>query len=517
MSIQEDYIGNNPAIPGKSTSIWLDTTTETKYPTLDGEVEADVVIVGGGLVGMLSAFILVHAGRSVVLVEGAKIGSDVSGHTTAKITSQHGLIYSEINKRYGMDAAKTYGKSQETAIRFYETVINDNKIKCSFENKNSCIYTEDYDVRKKILKEVDVCERIGLPVSYVRETDLPFDIAGAAIFAGQAQFHPREFIVELAKIVTEKGGRIYENTRAIKTEDGDICEVETASGRVFAKKMIIATHFPVYDTGGYYTKLRPIRSYVLAGKIEGEAPRDMYYGIGNDHNYFSIRSQRVGIDKLVIFGGERHFAGRAQGDNYLKKYRDLEKRINKKFTLKEIHYHWSTQDNFTLDNIPYIGLSPGTKNTYLATGFGGWGMTNSAVSAIILSNLILGKEDKSAKLFEPKRLNTKSVFTLVKSSVNSAIHLLSDRLKTEEFEMLTDLKMGEGTIVSYKKKKLAVYKDKEGNLHQFTNKCSHMGCGLHWNSAEKTWDCHCHGSRFDPMGKVIHSPAKTPLNEEKPE
>lgn len=516
MSIQEEYIGQNEKLPGKSVSLWLDTTPETNYPTLQEEIEADVVIVGGGLVGLLTAFILVHAKMNVVVLEGRKIAADVTGHTTAKITSQHGLIYTDISKRFGMEAAKTYGKSQETAIRFYEAVINENKIKCGFEPKDAFLYTQDYDLRKKILKEVDICERIGLPVEYKKETDLPFEIAGAEKFSNQGQFHPREFLIEIAKLVTKMGGRIYENSRALKIEDGDICEVQTESGRVFAKKMVIASHFPAYDTGGYFSKMVPIRSYVLAAKIEGNVPDGMYYGVGKGENYFSLRSQRVGIDRLVLFGGERHVAGRVEKENTVKKYKNLEKKVNKYFQVKEFSYHWSTQDNFTIDRIPYIGLSPNTKNTYLATGFGGWGMTNSAVSAILLSNLILGKDDKSAKTFDPKRLKPQFALDLAKNNIRAALHLVTDRFKTEDFEMLSELREGEGTIVSYKNKKLAVYKDKEGKLHQYTNKCTHMGCGMHWNGAEKTWDCHCHGSRFAPNGVVIHGPARTPLKEENP-
>lgn len=511
MSI-DDYIKNVPQLPGKPTSVWLDTTDSLNLPVFEGEAEADVVIVGGGLVGILTAFILVSAKKKVILLEAGEIGGDVTGHTTAKITSQHGLIYNRLKNKFGQETARLYGQANETGIKLIETLVKEHHLRCDFQKTDAYLFTEDLSMRGKLIEETNVAEKLGLPADFTGKLDLPFPIQGAEHFKEQAKFHPRKFILELVPKILERGGLIYEHSRAIKLEDGDVCEVATEHGRIISKKLVVATNYPVYDTGHYYTKLYPYRSYAIAAEVENPVPEGLYYEVGK-HEMFSFRSQRVGIDNLLIFGGQSHYAGRAS--SHMKMYADLEKAIKAHgFIIKDIRYHWSTQDNATPDGLPYIGLSPRTKNTYLATGFDGWGMSHSAVSAIILGNLILGKEDATAKIYNPSRFGPKAWPTFVSKNVSSALHLLKDNFKREKFTLVSDIPEGEGRIIETKKKNVAVYKNKEGELSAHSAKCTHMGCGLHWNEAEKTWDCHCHGSRFNAQGQVIHGPAKKDLDDE---
>jgi glycine/D-amino acid oxidase-like deaminating enzyme len=458
-----DYLKKVPELPGKATSLWLDTTDTGGFPIYEGEGEADVVIVGGGLVGILTAFLLASAKRSVILLEAGEVGALVTGHSTAKLTSQHGLMYSGLNKRFGLEVAKTYGKAQEAGIKLIDSIVHGYDLKCDYLKTSAYLYTSDYEIRKKILEEVRICEKIELPVEFRQEAPLDYKTLATEVFTNQAQFHPRKFMMELLPHILKLGTKVYEHSRVTSFEDGDVCEVATEKGRIIAKKLIIATHYPAYDTGNFYTKLYPYRSYVLAGTIEGSVPEGMFYEIKDNNNYFSFRPQGLGMDKIMLFGGERHYAGRIE--NHIDSYKSLDKQIREKFKFKEIFYHWSTQDNFTPDSLPYIGRSPRTKNTYIATGFGGWGISNSAAAALVLHNLILGKDDGSAsQIFSPNRFGRQAIPTFLRANLKSALHVVRDRLRKEKFSFVADLHPGEGKILETKKiKKWPSIKIKKAN------------------------------------------------------
>lgn len=510
-----DYIQAVPELPGKPTALWLDTTESAGLPAFSGEAEADVVIVGGGLVGMLTAFLLASSNQSVILLEAGEIGGDVTGHTTAKITSQHGLIYTDLKKKFGEETARLYGQSNEAGLKLLDSIVHSYNLRCDYKKTDAFLFTREYKDRGKLIQEVNLCEKLGLPADFTGSLELPFESVGAEIFHEQAQFHPRKFIMELLPKIIEAGGKVFENSRVTSCEDGDICEVRTEKGHIIAKKMIIATHYPVYDTGKFYTKLYPYRSYVLAGEIEEAVPEGLYYEYFPGNQVFSFRSQKIGLDNLMIFGAGNHYAGRAK--NHIEEYKAVNRAVKEhNYNFKAVRYHWSTQDNYTPDLMPYIGLSPKTKNTYLATGFAGWGMSLSAVSGLILSNLILGKEDGAAKIYQPNRFGLAALPTFLRTNISSALHILSDRFKKEKasFDFIADIPEEAGRLVETKKGKIAVYKEKDGSLKAKSSKCTHMGCQVHWNEAEKTWDCHCHGSRFGPNGEVIHGPAKKELDNE---
>lgn len=489
---------------GKATSIWLDTTPSTHFDVLKQDLSADVCVVGGGIAGLMTAYLLTEAGYKVVVVEAGRIIEDVTAYTTAKITSQHSTIYSYLIRNVGETKAKMYADANQAGLRKIVSIILDKKIDCDLVKQSAYLFTEKYRNVPMLKKEAMAAQKLGILASFVENTPLGFD-KGAVEFKNQAQFHPRKFLLFLAKEIT-KSGSIYENTRALDIKEG---KVITDKGKIAAKNIVIATHFPFYDKEKFYTKLFPHRSYVLGMRLKSEVPEGMYFSI--DGNRGSMRNQVVDGKKYLLVGGGTEKAGE---DADTQKYYQYNKEYaDARFKIDSIDYHWFTQDNRTLDKVPYIGKLQ--ENLYVATGFGGWGMTTSAVSAMIITDLISGKVNPWASVFDPTRKDyVKHTKTLVGENIKLVGHLVSRRLRKHPFELPTGFEPGEGKIIKMKGKKIAVYRDKNGKIYAMSPICTHMGCTVNWNGTEKTWDCPCHGSRYNYDGKVIHGPALRDLEKE---
>lgn len=492
--------------PGKPTSVWLDTTPDTYFGALKEDLTVDICVVGGGMAGLMIAYMLFEAGYKVAVLEAGKIVEDVTARTTAKITSQHGDIYRYLIKNFGEARAKMYADANQAGLRKVVSIIIENKVDCDLMKQSAYLYTEKYRNVPILKKEAESAGRLGLQASFTENTPLDF-IKGAVEFKNQAQFHPRKFLLFLAKKISGNGF-VFENTRALNIKDG---EVITDKGSVRAKKIVVATHFPFYDKSRFYAKLFPHRSYVLGLKLKSETPEGMYFSIDGDRN--TIRSYYTGKESYLLVGGGTEKAG--EDTDTLKHYEEVGQYAKARFKIDRVEYHWFTQDNRTADKVPYIGKMPNTENVYVATGFGGWGMTTSAVSAIIISDLILGRVNPWISLFDPARKGRiKSAKMLLGENARLASHLLRRRFRKHPFELPTGFEEGEGKIIKVKGKKVAVYKDKNGAIHAISPKCTHMGCTVNWNNVEKTWDCPCHGSRYNYDGKVIHGPAQKDLKKE---
>lgn len=487
---------------GELESFWIKSTVDTKYPKLSENISADVLVVGGGIVGVTTALLLKEAGKSVVLVEANKVIKDVTGHTTAKVTSLHGYIYKHLLDTVGFEKAKIYARANQSAIEFIAENVEKRNIDCDFTRIKAYTYTEELEMLGFVKDEVEAAKKLGLPASFTDKTDLPFQVKGAVYFNNQAQFHPRRYLLALAEEFTKNGGKIFENTRvkSLKEENGKVL-ADTGKNIIEAKSVVIATHFPFFDRGRFYTKLYPRRSYVLGVYINGELPKGVYYS--HDKDIRSMRCQQTEKGSMLFVGGEGHKAG--QVSDTLARYQNLEKYARERFDVKSIDYHWSTQDNDTPDGIPYIGKSPGSEHIYLASGFGGWGMTNGTAAANIIKDLILGNKNEWASLFDPERplKTTKRFF----SEGFNVFGRYADRYLSRSKEKIDDIEKGEGVVINIDNKKEAVYRDDEGRTHAISPFCTHMNCQVNWNNAERTWDCPCHGSRFDKNGKVIHGPA----------
>lgn len=491
-------------------SYWIASTPQTNYPMLEDNIKTDILVVGGGITGITNAYFLQKEGFNVTLIDSYRIAMSTSGHTTAKITSLHDLKYSKLIKQLGSDGARKYGEINQRAIAIIEKIIHENNIKCDFSHQSSYVYTQDKQYIPKIEYEVKSAQSIGLPASYVTSISLPMEIEAAVCFANQAQFHPRKYLLALAEIFVKKGGHIYENTTAIDIHEDKQCITSTRNEfKITSDKVIIASHFPFYDGGGFYSaRMFAERSYGLAVKADVKVPGGMY--ISYEDPIRSIRTQPLDKDdQLLIFSGEHHKTG--QDSRESSHYENLIKFAETTFAATEVPYRWSAHDYTVMSEIPYIGpITSNKHNVFVATGFQKWGMTTSTVSAMIIKDIITNGKSDVEDVYRPSRYAyADSAKNFVKENLNVADYLVSDKLKKLPEDV--NLEPGEGKPLSYQGRKAGAYMDMDGNVFIVDTKCKHLGCEVHWNSAERTWDCPCHASRYSYDGTVIEGPALKPL------
>lgn len=484
---------------------WIASTPKTDYPALTEDINIDIAIVGGGLTGITSAYLLKKEGYKVALIDAGRIIEGTTGHTTAKITSQHGLVYSKILNNLGKEHAQQYADSNEAAIKFIANLIKEKNIECDFSWQSSYIYTKEDNYVEKIQKESETAAELGIKSTFLKEIPLPFKVKAAIRFDNQAQFHPRKYLLEIQKEIPGHGGYIFENTRIMDVKEGKPCTLVTEDGKIItAPKVIIASHYPCFDGKGmYFTRLYPERSYVLAVKIKEKYSGGMY--ITAEDPGRSLRSTNYNDEELVIIGGEHHKTG--QGENMNNHYVNLKKFVMDTFTVTDIPWRWSTHDYSTPDDVPYIGnLTSNTPNVFVATGYKKWGMTTSTAAAIILKDLITTGKSPWADVYYPSRFNAgASAAAIIKENADVAKHLIKGKLGVPPNNVL--IENGEGKIVDVDGQRAGAYRDNKGVLHIVDTTCTHVGCELNWNNAEKTWDCPCHGSRFTVEGDIVEGPA----------
>jgi len=503
---------NNKCINNELTpkSYWLDSTPETNYKTLEKDIKVDVVIIGGGITGITTALLLKNEGLKIALIEADKIVQGTTGHTTAYVTSQHDIIYSKLISSMGVKKAKQYADANEGAIDFIENMVKKYNIDCDFIRLPAYIYTTDENYMETIMEEVKAAKSLGLKAKFVEKLDLPFSIKGAICFENQAQFHPRKYLLKLAENISGNDSQIYEHTRAVDIKHDNLYTVITDTGfKVIASKVILASHFPFYDgLGLYFAKLRPQRSYVITAKLKDGLEKGTFVDAGEAGWYFRIQNYKDG--QMIIIGGEEHKT--AHGGDMIKHYDNLKEFAKKNFNVEEFLYRWSTQDYITIDGVPYIGkLTSTSEYIYVATGYGEWGMTNGTAAANILRDIIVKKESPFEEVFNPSRhIFPNGIKSLVKENVDVAGQLIKGKLQAGKYDF--HLKNNEGKIVDIDGERYGAYKDKNGDLHIVDITCTHIGCELKWNSAETSWDCPCHGSRFTFEGDIIEGPAVTRLN-----
>ncbi|HJW27268.1 MAG TPA: FAD-dependent oxidoreductase [Rhodocyclaceae bacterium] len=497
---------HHPVLPGRPVSLWLDTTSETGFPALAERMDVDVAVVGGGIAGLTAATLLKAAGKTVAVVEAGRIAAGVTGHTTAKITALHTLIYDHLVRHFGEDKARAYGEAQQAAIELIAALVAERDIDCDFARTEAYTYTDSDEEVPAVEAEARVALALGLPAAYVPDPPLPFPVKGAVRFDHQARFHPRKYLLALASDLPGKGCHIFEQTRVTEVAPGEPCTVVTDRGHLRARDVIVASHFPFADKALFASRLQPQRSYVLAVRLDGPAPPGMFIDTAEA---FSLRSQPLpGGRELALITGAGHPAG--EGGDTTARYQRLEMLARSRLPVRSVEYRWSTQDNFTLDRVPYIGRTTHhSRHLYVATGFNGWGMTGGTVAAMVLRDLILGEDNPWAEVFDPSRLDLGSVPELVRHNVKVAAHFVADRVAGTDSDSIAP---GEGKIVHGLHGNVALYRDDEGQVHRHSPVCTHMGCILRWNPAERSWDCPCHGSRFGYDGEVLHGPAVRPLD-----
>ncbi len=492
-------------LPSAPQSYWLASAQPPAYPALDEDLTADVAIVGGGITGLTAAFLLKKAGLRVALLEAGRIAHGVSGHTTAKITSQHSLIYDKIEKALGKERARQYANANETAIKRMGEIIEANSIECDFSRLPAYVYTHMEEYAKKLEDEAKAAESAGIKAHLLDSAPLPFPVRAAMRFDGQAQFHPLKYLIRLTELAVRDGCRVFEHTRAIDLHEGKTCSVITDKGfKVSAERVVLATQYPFYDRHGlYFSRLYPQRSYILAVHARNDFPEGMF--ITAEDPGRSLRCQPSGEGGLVLVGGEHHKTG--HGVNTMEHYEKLRDFAVRSFDVSEIPFMWSAQDYTSADEIPYAGyLTSGRQNIYVAAGFAKWGMTNSYAAASVITDLITGGTSPWADVYDPSRFTPgASAKNFVVENTDVAGNFISGKLSAAPESI--DIKPGEAGYTLYEGAKAGVYMDMQGNPHYVETSCTHLGCGLKWNNAELSWDCPCHGSRFTYEGDIISGPA----------
>lgn len=482
-------------------SYWLASTPETTYPSLDSDITVDAAVLGGGLTGLAMAWQLKQEGLRVAVIEANRICQGVSGHTTAKVTSQHDLIYAELNKTFGRERAQQYADANQAVLKFMGDTIQTQGIDCDFQQKAAYVFTEQDQYVPQIEEEAKIAAELGIPSQFGPETGLPFPVKAALRFDGQAQIHPRKYALALANTIPGTGCAIYENTQVVGLEEGKVITVTTEKGpKIQADKVVLATHFPVHDGGGlYFSRMYAERSYVLGVRAESPLPEGMF--ISAEQPGRSLRTQPTAEGDLLLVGGEHHRTGVGKEWPH---YQKLEDYARAHFKVADIPYRWSAQDYTTADKIPYIGyLKKGKDNLFVATGFRKWGMTTSTVAAMIIRDLIIWGSSPWQDVYSPQRgMGLKAIGKLAGMNVEVATELITGKLAKPK-----PSKSGEAWVESRRGKRVGIYRDPQGNLHQVDLTCTHLGCEVSWNSAEKTWDCPCHGSRFTPDGEIVSGPA----------
>jgi glycine/D-amino acid oxidase-like deaminating enzyme/nitrite reductase/ring-hydroxylating ferredoxin subunit len=509
MQDKEHKIYGSFSVPPQS--YWMASTGTTNYPTLQEDTQVDVAVIGGGMVGITTAYLLKKEGLTVAVLEADHILQGTTGHTTAKITSQHNLIYDKIKQQMGEEKARQYADANEAAIRTIAALIKENEIDCDFEWRSSYVYTHLDEYVQKISDEAKTAASLGIKASYLDKIPLPFPIKAAVRFDNQAQFHPRKYLLALAGRIPGEGSEIFEQSRVVDIEEGSHCNVITERGhKVTAKNVIVASHYPFYDKPGFYfTRIYQERSYAL-GVITKEKLSEGMYITAEDPGR-SLRSQKYEQGELIIASGEHHKTG--HGETTSLHYDNLATFMKETFEVIDIPYRWSTQDCVTMDDVPFTGhLTSGRKNIYVATGFRKWGMTNSTASAMILRDLITKGESPWEPVYSPSRfIDGNSTKTFLKENADVAGQFVSGKLESVSSIDKVELLPGQGKILQVNGQKAGVYKDGQGQLHMVDSTCTHLGCEVKWNDAEKTWDCPCHGSRYTYEGDIVEGPTVKPL------
>ena len=489
-------------------SYWVESTPKTNYSSVNRNINTDVLIIGGGITGIVTAYMLSqNSSLNITIAEASKMAMGVSSNTTAKITSQHGLFYDYLIKSFGKNTAKKYLFSNEEAIKNISNIIKKEKIDCDFIMQDSYVYTCNKQNVSRIIDEVSSVNSLGFNATFEKECPLPFPIEGAIKFPNQAQFHPRKYLLSLLPILEKRNVNIFEDSIAydIKHVNGKY-EIYVNSYKITSKYLVMASHYPIKNFPGmYFIKMYQDSSYAIGIDIGNDVFDGMYISCDEPVTSFRNTIYENG-KKLLIVGGSSHKTGDTSV-NINDSYKNLENYIKDIYPKAKIKYKWMTEDCISLDKIPYIGeFSKFLPNMYVATGYKKWGMTTSHVAAKIITDKILEKENLYEDIYTATRLkpikNSKEFGNMLKTSAYSlAINKFTPPIKSYK-----ELEYDSGGVVDYKGKKLGIYKDKNGKMFAVIPYCQHLGCELSWNNLEKTWDCPCHGSRYDYLGKIITEP-----------
>ncbi|HEX2121628.1 MAG TPA: FAD-dependent oxidoreductase [Thermoanaerobaculia bacterium] len=501
-----------PAGSDASLSLWIDTTPSTDYPPLRGDVEADVAIVGAGITGITAAYLLSKAGKSVVLVDKGRIAMSESGHTTAHIVETTDADYREMIGVHGEEGARTDTEAIRSAVGLIRSLVGELAIDCGFKAVDGYLYAEEEKDREYLQRQHEDLLRAGMESEWVDRVPLPFPTIGGLRYRNQYVFHVRQYLLPIAAAAVKNGTQVFENTLVTDVQNAEKdgrCVVKSEAGSIRARHLLLATHVPINDRGTIWAKMHVTRTYVVAAPIQpGQVTDALFWDTPYPYHYTRLLETNKGL--FLIVGGEDRDVGKEGNDE--ERYEALEEYCRSRFGVTTFSHRWSGQINEPADMLPFIGESSHGKNVWMSTGYSGTGMTYGTLAAMLLADFALERENRYASLYDPSRKKLGSILGNVLTKATEFPKRMLEKVTHLDVEAksVAEVGEGEGKIVSTDGSKYAVARV-DGELRALDPTCTHMGCTVAWNAAEKSWDCPCHGSRFDIDGEVLNGPATTPL------
>jgi glycine/D-amino acid oxidase-like deaminating enzyme/nitrite reductase/ring-hydroxylating ferredoxin subunit len=490
-------------------SYWFRGVERPSFPRLWGDRTADVAIVGGGITGLTAAALLREQGLSVVVVEARRIGDGVTGGTTAHLTAVTDCRFNELLSTFGEDGARRVWATGMAAIDRIETWVKEKSIACDFARIPGALYAAKEGHVSWLERQMQAARKIGVPFDDVDTLPLPFPVPRAMRFDGQARFHPLKYLYGLAGLVDGHNNRVFEESRVLHIQPGDPCHITTEDGRVTARHVFVATHSPIGLVTSVHTRMEAMRSYAIAVRLDGPAPEGLYWDSEDPYNY--IRPQ----DGLWLIGGRDHKTG--HGSDLASRWDQLEAWARDRAKVVEVVDRWSDQVYESTDGLPFIGPMPAARNVYMATGYAGNGMTFGTAAGMMFADHVLGRKNPWSDLYDVGRVHPiAEAPRFLKENIESAVEFVMGRLSPGDARSLEAVPQGEGRLVRVDGKKVAAYRDEDGELHLMSPVCTHAGCHVAWNDAEKTWDCPCHGGRYSAMGEVLDGPPVRGLDSAEP-
>ncbi len=496
-------------------SLWLATAPDSAYAGLARDLDVDVAVIGGGITGLTTALLLKRQGARVAVLERDVVAGAATGMTTAKASALQSTMYSQIRSRHGADGAAAYADATMAALLHIARLVDEEGIDCDLEQRAAYTYAADESELSSVEQEAEAAREAGLLVELTTDVPLPFAVPGAVRLADQLQFQPVKYARGLAQRVHGDGCAVYEHTAVTSVEEGSPCRVTTETGEtVTAEHVVVATNYPLLDRGVFFARVEASRSYLVAARVpKGAAPDGMLISAGQP-----TRSQRpyvAGGRTWLLVGGEGHQTGAP--DAQPERYERLVAFAREHWPVKEAEYRWSTQDGVPVDHLPYIGrYTPTSSRLWVGTGYQKWGMTGGTLAAMIISELIDGRKDAWDGRFDPNRVTVRAAPKFAQLNLHAGREFFGERLRPAEAGSSDEVPAGEARVVRAGLGKVGVYRDEEGVLHGVSLRCTHLGCLVRFNDAERSWDCPCHGSRFDVDGQVLIGPATKPLEPRDP-
>jgi glycine/D-amino acid oxidase-like deaminating enzyme/nitrite reductase/ring-hydroxylating ferredoxin subunit len=498
---------------GNTESVWMATASRPEFAPLTQDTRADVVVVGAGIAGLTTAYLLGREGKSVIVLDSGPIISGETERTTAHLASAMDDRFLELERLHGIEGARLAAQSHAAAIDLIELIVRDENIDCGFRRLDGYLFAADDESLEMLEDELAAARRAGLTETRpVQRAPLPLvDTGPALLFPNQGQFHPLRYLAALASVITRGGHRICPETRVTEIAGGDHAHVRTAAGHVVqAGAIVIATNSPINDRVVIHTKQSAYRTYVIGAPVPRDAvPTALYWDTADPYHYVRLTAGE-GDNDLLIVGGEDHRTG--QADDAENRYASLEKWTRQRFPIGDITYRWSGQVLEPVDCLGFIGRNPMDEpNVFVATGDSGQGMTHGTIAGMIITDLIIGRRNPWTQLYDPSRQSgSRDLGEFVKDGANIALQYVKWLTPGESSEEET-LQAGCGRVIRRGATKVAIYRDEAGEIHECSAVCPHLGGIVSWNSEEKSWDCPVHGSRFDRFGAVINGPAKSNL------